>query len=145
MSVDSSPTSTAFANSTRPFTSLLDDTNLTRTSPILPYIHTCEASVPASSVLNDEERDKGKSTHSPRSKSWTYCGLRPTFPSSYKILAPVPAACPMKKCFNGPNALTALSPTLLNGTSGPLSTEYNLCNLSTTPIRTWFLAYLSAL
>jgi len=35
--------------------------------------------------------------------------------------------------FSAPSSLTASNPQLLNLTATPLSTEYNLCNLSQTP------------
>ena len=44
-----------------------------------------------------------------------------------------PAALLMKKLFSGPIASTALSPMLLNPTSGPDSMLYSLCSLSQTP------------
>src|SRR6187402_22184 len=65
--------------------------------------------------------------------------------ASYRIFTPVPAARAMKNCFTGPRAFTARSPRLLKGTRGPLSTAYNLCNLSHTPSSILFAAYLSAL
>jgi len=74
-----------------------------------------------------------------------FTGARIFFTNDYKNFAPVPAACSIKNCFMGPIALIAFSPMLLSGTRGPLSTEYNLCNLSTTPSSTWFAAYLSEL
>ena len=53
-----------------------------------------------------------------------------------RILAPLPAACSIKKVFRGRMALTTLRPSDLRGTNGPLPTEYTLCNLSQTPRRT---------